>query len=35
MNCPNVSIIIPVFNSEDLLIKCLDSIKNQTMTNGQ
>jgi len=33
MNCPNVSIIIPVFNSEDLLIKCLDSIKNQTMTN--
>ena len=28
---PKISIIIPVFNSENLLINCLDSIKNQTI----
>ena len=33
MDFPKVSIIIPVFNSENLLINCLDSIKNQTMDN--
>ena len=31
MSFPKVSIIIPVFNPGDLLINCLDSIKNQTM----
>ena len=31
MNCPKISVIVPVFNSEDLLGNCLDSIKNQTL----
>lgn len=33
MSFPNVSIIVPIFNSENLLISCLNSIKNQTMKN--
>ena len=31
MGSPKISIIIPVFNSEDLLGNCLDSILNQTL----
>lgn len=31
MNFPKVSIIIPVFNPGNLLVKCLDSVKNQSM----
>ena len=31
MDAPKISIIVPVFNSEDLLGNCLDSIKNQTL----
>lgn len=30
ISSPLISIIIPIFNSEDYLVKCLDSIKNQT-----
>lgn len=33
MNVPKISIIVPVFNSENLLMNCLDSIKNQTVHN--
>ncbi|MFH4969058.1 glycosyltransferase family 2 protein [Gaetbulibacter sp. M240] len=32
-NIPKISVIIPVFNSESFLKKCLDSIKNQTFEN--
>lgn len=31
MESPKVSVIVPVFNSEDLLSNCLDSIRNQTL----
>ena len=31
MEVPKISIIIPVFNSENLLNKCLDSVKNQSL----
>ena len=31
MNSPKVSVIIPVFNSGDLLNQCLDSVKNQSL----
>jgi glycosyltransferase involved in cell wall biosynthesis len=30
---PLVTVIVPTFNSEGTLVKCLDSIKNQTYTN--
>ena len=33
MNSPEVSIIVPVFNSEKFLSKCLDSVIEQTFTN--
>lgn len=33
MNTPKVSIIIPVFNSENLLTDCLMSVKNQSLTD--
>lgn len=33
MNNPKVSIIIPVFNSEDFLTDCLMSVKNQTLSD--
>ena len=33
MTSPKVSIIIPVFNSEDLLKDCLNSVKNQTLVD--
>lgn len=33
MNSPKVSINIPVFKCEDFLIRCLDSVKNQTYQN--
>jgi len=33
MNNPKVSIIIPVFNSENLLTDCLMSVKNQTLSD--
>ena len=33
MNKPKVSIIIPVFNSENLLTDCLMSVKNQTLSD--
>ena len=33
MNRPKVSIIIPVFNAEKYLLRCLDSIKAQTFQN--
>lgn len=35
MNKPLVSILIPVYNTEDYLPKCLDSIVNQTYSNLQ
>ena len=33
MSIPKVSVIIPVFNSENLLNDCLMSVKNQTLTD--
>lgn len=33
MESPKVSVIVPVFNSENLLNKCLDSIKNQSLND--
>ena len=33
MECKKVSIIIPVYNSEMFLNKCLDSVINQTLKN--
>lgn len=33
MASPKVSVIIPVFNSEDLLGDCLDSIRNQSLSD--
>ena len=33
MTFPKISIIIPVFNSQDLLINCLNSVKNQTLVD--
>ena len=33
MDSPNVSVIIPVFNNENLLNKCLNSIQNQSLNN--
>ena len=35
MNCPLVSIIVPIFNVEPYLRKCLDSLINQTYSNIQ
>ena len=31
MDSPKVSVIVPVFNSEDLLGNCLESIENQSL----
>jgi glycosyltransferase involved in cell wall biosynthesis len=33
MNIPEISVIVPVYNVERYLCKCLDSILNQTFTN--
>ncbi len=33
MNCPKVSIIIPVYKVKDYLEKCLDSVESQTYSN--
>ena len=33
MYSPKISIIVPVFNSEELLGNCLDSLKNQTLSD--
>ena len=33
MTFPKISIIIPVFNSQDLLINCLNSVKNKTLVD--
>ena len=30
---PEISIIIPIYNIQDYLEKCLDSVKNQTFKN--
>ena len=32
-SCPKVSVIVPVYNTERYLRECLDSIKNQTLTD--
>lgn len=31
--CPDISIIVPIYNAEQYLEKCIDSILNQTFTN--
>lgn len=33
MNEPKISLILPVFNAEESLTKCLDSVINQTLTD--
>ena len=33
MNNPKVSVIIPIYNVEEYLSQCLDSIINQTLTD--
>jgi len=35
MNKPDIQIIIPVYNGEEYLKPCLDSVKNQSFTNWQ
>ena len=32
-NCPMLSVIIPIYNSEKYLEKCLESVVNQTFTD--
>ena len=33
MTCPSISVIVPVYNAESYLRRCIDSIINQTYTN--
>ena len=33
--CPKISVIIPIYNVEKYLRRCLDSVKNQTFTDWQ
>ena len=35
MNCPLVSIIVPVFNVESYIAECIESIQRQTYRNIQ
>ena len=34
-NMPEISIIVPVYNAEDYLVRCLDSIKKQNFTEWE
>ena len=33
MNCPIISVIVPVYNMEEYLERCVDSIIHQTESN--
>ena len=33
MSCPEISVIVPVYNVEQYLRQCMDSLVNQTYTD--
>ena len=33
INIPQISIVVPVYNTKDYVVRCLDSIYNQTFTD--